>query len=99
MAPQPLQKIGHDDRRQAERRLVEQQQARPVHQRARQRQHLLLAARQQPGPRLGPFAEHGEERQHLLDALAALRAPAAHDDASRFSRTVRPAKTRRPSGT
>ena len=72
MAAEPLQKVGDDDRRQAERRLVEQQQARSVHQRARQCQHLLLAAREQPGPRLRSFAEHGEERQHLVDALAAL---------------------------
>ena len=35
-----------EQRREAERRLVEQQQARPTHQRARDRQHLLLAARQ-----------------------------------------------------
>jgi hypothetical protein len=35
-----------DQRRQAERRLVEQQEAGPAHQCARDRQHLLLAARQ-----------------------------------------------------
>src|SRR5262245_5629813 len=37
--------LANDQRRQAERRLVEQQQPRPAHQRARDRQHLLLAAR------------------------------------------------------
>ena len=34
----------HDLRRQAERRLVEEQQLGPAHERARDRQHLLLAA-------------------------------------------------------
>ena len=37
------------DRRQAHRRLVEQQQPRPGHQRPADRQHLLLAARQRAG--------------------------------------------------
>src|SRR5215831_6481998 len=35
-----------DQRRQTERRFVEQQEARPAHQRPRDRQHLLLAARE-----------------------------------------------------
>jgi branched-chain amino acid transport system ATP-binding protein len=43
------------DRRQAQRRLVEQQQRRPVHQRPPDRQHLLLAARQLPGRLVEPF--------------------------------------------
>ena len=39
----------HDQRRQAEARLVEHQQARRRHQRAAQREHLALAARQRVG--------------------------------------------------
>ena len=34
----------HDERRETERWLVEQQELRPQHQSARDRQHLLLAA-------------------------------------------------------
>src|SRR5262249_25433776 len=41
-----LEDLLDDQRREAERRLVEQQQPRPAHQRPRDRQHLLLAARQ-----------------------------------------------------
>jgi hypothetical protein len=37
--------LADDARREAERRLVEQQQPRPRHQRASNREHLLLAAR------------------------------------------------------
>ena len=39
-----------DQRRQTERRLVEQQQARPQHQCPSDREHLLLAAREQCPP-------------------------------------------------
>jgi hypothetical protein len=40
------QQLGHDDRRQAFQRLVQQQQFGVEHQRAAEGQHLLLAARQ-----------------------------------------------------
>src|SRR3984893_10844877 len=40
----------HQDRRQTQRRLVEQQQRGAVHQRAPDRQHLLLGAGELPGP-------------------------------------------------
>ena len=36
--------LAHDQRREPERRLVEHEQPRPRHQRAREREHLLLAA-------------------------------------------------------
>src|SRR5208337_3125469 len=41
-----LEDLLDQQRREAERRLVEQQEARPAHQRPPDRQHLLLAARQ-----------------------------------------------------
>ena len=66
----------HDQRRQAERRLVEQHQARPQHQRAADRQHLLLAARQRAGLLLQALLEAREiveDRVELvLDALLVL---------------------------
>ena len=40
------EQIAHDDRRQALERLVEQQDLRLAHERARDREHLLLAARE-----------------------------------------------------
>ena len=54
-----------DPRRQAERRLVEQQHARRGHQRAADREHLLLAAGQQRGA-LGPAL--AQDREQLVDA-------------------------------
>ena len=39
-----IEDLSHDHRREAERGLVEQQQARARHQRAGDREHLLLAA-------------------------------------------------------
>ena len=46
----------HDDRGEAERGLVEQQQAGLGHQAARDRDHLLLAARKRPAERIGERA-------------------------------------------
>ena len=43
------EELAHDQRREAERRLVEQEQARAAHERAAEREHLLLAARERPG--------------------------------------------------
>ena len=42
------QQVLHHDRREAERELVHQQQLRPADEGARQRQHLPLAAGEQP---------------------------------------------------
>src|SRR6266699_380488 len=47
--PHDLEKLAYEERRQPERRLVEQQQLRPEHQRARYREHLLLASRERAG--------------------------------------------------
>ena len=87
-------------RRQAERRLVEQQQPRPAHQRPADRQHLLLAARtacRRPG-RGAPSAA-GTARRPSRGPRRSPRRSDARDRASRrFSRTVSPPKMRRPSG-
>src|SRR3954470_9627483 len=56
----------HDEWRKAERRLVEEQQLRPQHERARDREHLLLAARKGAGLLATAFLEAGEV---AIDAL------------------------------
>ena len=56
-------------RRQAERRLVEQEQARPAHERPPDRQHLLLAARQRAAGLAQPLAEQREQLEHHLEVL------------------------------
>jgi hypothetical protein len=66
-AAQDAEDLDHDQRRQAERRLVEQHQARLQHQRARDRQHLLLAARQRAGLLLDALLE---PREIAEDAVA-----------------------------
>ena len=59
----------HDQRRQAERRLIQQQQPRPQQQRARDRQHLLLAARKRAGLLAEALAQSGEIAEHALEVL------------------------------
>ena len=54
-----------DQRREPERRLVEQQEPRPPHQGARDGEHLLLAARQRAAALAEPL---GEAREQLEDA-------------------------------
>jgi hypothetical protein len=53
--------------RQAQARLVEQHQRGLGHQRAADRQHLLLAARQQPGLLPGALLQDGEVAVDHLD--------------------------------
>src|SRR5215211_7384665 len=55
------EEILHDDGREAERRLVEQQQARPAHQRPSDRQHLLLATAQASRQLRAPLGQAGED--------------------------------------
>src|SRR5579859_3372753 len=57
----------HDERRETEGRLVEQEQARPQHQRARHRQHLLLAARERTRLLAAALPESREITVHALD--------------------------------
>jgi hypothetical protein len=59
-----------DRRREAEARLVEQQQLGLAHQRAADRQHLALAARHGAGALQPPL---GEPREHRVDPLEQAR--------------------------
>src|SRR5665647_231623 len=65
-APDDGEDLLHQDRRQAERGLVQQQQGRAVHQRAADHEHLLLAARELPGRLVEPFAQPREIPVDLL---------------------------------
>jgi hypothetical protein len=55
-------------RRQTERQLVDQQQGRPRHQRARERELLLLAAGERSRQLPAPIGEDREQREHLVGA-------------------------------
>ena len=55
-----------DQRREAERGLVEQQQARAAHQRAADRQHLLLAAGQRAAALAHALLQQREQREDAL---------------------------------
>ena len=76
-----LGELGDDPRRETQRRLVEQQHARRGHQRAADREHLLLAAGQQAGALARALAEDREQLGHagpraLARRLVARRQPA-----------------------
>ena len=73
-AADDVEDLLHQLRRQAERRLVEQHQPRPRHQRAADRQHLLLAARQRAGALVGALLQHREVAEH---ASRSWRTPSA----------------------
>ena len=59
-----VENLPDDQRGEPERRFVEQQQPRPAHQRAPDRQHLLLAARQRAAALPAPFFEDRKQREH-----------------------------------
>src|SRR6185503_2908182 len=59
-----VEDLAHDQRRQTKRRLVEQQKPRPAHQRARDRQHLLLATRQRAAALAKPLLEARKQAEH-----------------------------------
>src|ERR1700730_18227569 len=63
------------ERSEAERRLVEQQQLRPPHHRAAERQHLLLTAGERPSLLVAPLFQPGEEREDTLRVLLDVGAP------------------------
>ena len=65
-----LADLADDAGREAERRLVEQEQLRAGHQRTADGQHLLLAAGQQAAALRTALLEH---REHLVDAVLGLR--------------------------
>ena len=83
-----------------ERRLVEQEQPRPAHQRPPDREHLLLAARQRPAGLAEPLLEQREQRR--TPSRGRRRPPRRRVCATaprrRFSLTDRRPKIRRPSG-
>jgi hypothetical protein len=83
-----------DLRGEALRRLVDQQDAVVVEQRARDRHHLLLATGERSRELRPPRHEVGEELGDELAARLLSRSARA-----RFSATVRPANTSRSSGT
>ena len=87
-------------RGQAERRLVEDQQLRLGHQAAADREHLLLAAGQRSGALALPFGKPREDREHAV-AVARRGAPTrgGRRRGRDFRRTVMLGKMRRPSGT
>src|SRR4051812_46599940 len=58
--PHDAEDLLHDQRREAEARLVQQQQLGPQQQRAGDRQHLLLAARERAGLLLPALLQAGE---------------------------------------
>ena len=60
----------HDDRREAERGLVEQQQPGLRHQAARDRDHLLLAAGERPAELVGERPDIGKEVEHRVGLAA-----------------------------
>src|SRR5688572_5131074 len=61
--------LRHQLRRESHRRLVEQEQLRAGHQRARDREHLLLAAGKRAGSLPGSFAQARKRRELTLDVV------------------------------
>ena len=66
------QQLLHDDRRQPERELVDEQHVGVVQQRDGQRQHLLLAARQRRRQLVLAVGELAEQLEHAGDAPVAV---------------------------
>ncbi len=62
------QQVLHDDGREAERQLVDEEHVRLVQQRHREREHLLLATRQRRRHLVAPPGEVGEQLEHVGDA-------------------------------
>ena len=64
-----IEDLPHDDGREAERRLVEHEETRPAHERAGDRQHLLLAARKRAAALCKALLEPGKELCHTRQVL------------------------------
>ena len=91
-----------DDWREPERQLVDHQHVGLGEERHREREHLLLAARQVRGGSFMPAPQHREELEHLLGRglrVRAGRAGAATRATCRFSATVSDGNTPWPPGT
>ena len=67
MSSHDLEDGVHEDGGEAHRRLVEEEQARPRHQRAPDGQHLLLAPGQRAALLGGALAQAREQREHALE--------------------------------
>src|SRR4249920_2307262 len=76
---QTPRQILHDDRRKPERELVDKKEARPAHQGAGDRQHLPLAARQQPADPLAQPSKAWKQLINLLILAAAFHRAGARD--------------------
>ena len=72
-AAEHLEDVRDDPRREPERRLVDQEEAGPAHEAARDRHHLLLAPGERAGQLIVALAEAREERLHRGEALRAMR--------------------------
>ena len=115
---QPVQELDElldDDRREAERELVDRERARLGHQRATDRDHLLLAARGSSGGAVAQLVQLRQQGVDALETLARLARGGGGSGASRstisvrnerpnapsrrFASTGRLGKTWRPSGT
>src|SRR6516165_11176983 len=59
--------LARHERRQTERRLVQEQEPRPAHQRAADRKHLLFAAGKSAAALAAALLETREQRKHALD--------------------------------
>ena len=94
-----LEDLLDDERGEPERRLVEQQQFWPAHQRARDGEHLLLAARQRAAALVrGALLGAGRSRRHARARRRSRHARRTRAPSRRFSATVMREKMRRPSG-
>ena len=60
----------HEERREPERRLVDEQQLRRAHQPAADGYHRLFASGHRAGQLLAPLGEPGKDREHALQPLA-----------------------------
>src|SRR5438445_1896787 len=69
-----LEDLLDHERREPERRLVEEQQPWPRHQRTAEREHLLLAAGQRSGLLVAPLLQPREETEHTRRVLGQVRA-------------------------
>src|ERR671925_1221277 len=70
-----------EQRRETERRLVEEQQPRTLHERAREREHLLLAAAERAGLLVAALLEPGEIAEHARDVVLRRAAPCVRAEA------------------
>jgi hypothetical protein len=79
-AGQHGEQLGGDQRRQPERRLIEQQKRWLRHQRATDRHHLLLAAAHGAHRLVATFGQPGEQGEDALQIDRSARARAAREN-------------------